>query len=333
MKSTKRIRPTKKKNIEVVVESQEVDEDLPFKYVSYPNLYGSFCAFAENEKSQYYLCECSKTSVDNLFELAKKSLIPINDNFKVRYFPSKIHDLIDNYNLTEPIYLNKICHRCNLITPSRRYCHEMYGGNFVQFYGWYINQAELKLGILDLDFIEDVTPVEIIDNINVLKIMHKQRNDLVLSADGFNRDVFEKSRVFDLEISKTEKKIKNYIENIVREDFGFRQIGQGNVSETILANIVREIYEKEEIKLHHRPDWLEGLEIDIYLPNLKLGIEYQGQQHFYPIKAWGGQNALDALRIRDQRKRQICKKLEIKLVEIDYTEPLEKKYVLEKIGS
>ena len=32
--------------------------------------------------------------------------------------------------------------------------------------------------------------------------------------------------------------------------------------------------------------------LDIFLPDYNIGIEYQGAHHFYPLKAFGGENAL-----------------------------------------
>lgn len=63
-----------------------------------------------------------------------------------------------------------------------------------------------------------------------------------------------------------------------------------------------------------------------------LGFEYQGQQHYHPIKAWGGIKALNELRIRDNRKKELCKNNGIKLIEIDYTEPLTEEYIRNKIN-
>jgi hypothetical protein len=41
-----------------------------------------------------------------------------------------------------------LCHRCNAATPALRYCGEQDDSPFVQQYGWYLNQAYLRLGML-----------------------------------------------------------------------------------------------------------------------------------------------------------------------------------------
>ena len=54
-------------------------------------------------------------------------------------------------------------------------------------------------------------------------------------------------------------------------------------SESRLFNIVKEIYPELKVERAIRPKWLDGLEIDIYVPKLQLAIEYQGRQHYEPI--------------------------------------------------
>jgi hypothetical protein len=134
-------------------------------------------------------------------------------------------------------------------------------------------------------------------------------------------------RAADRHRRQTRRKLTKKVENLVRQEFGFRRVGEGWVSETELYQIVRRIFVDKEIIRHLRPDWLEGLELDIYLPSLRLAFEYQGQQHFHPIKAWGGQEALEAVRTRDARKAQLCNRQGIALVTVDYTEPLTEEYV------
>ena len=91
---------------------------------------------------------------------------------------------------------------------------------------------------------------------------------------------------------KPQREFQNAIENLVREQIGYPKIGDAWVSETMLYHIVEEIYPDTEIIRHHRPNWLEGLELDIYIPSKKLAFEYQGLQHFQAVEHWGGKEKL-----------------------------------------
>lgn len=56
------------------------------------------------------------------------------------------------------------------------------------------------------------------------------------------------------------------------------------------------------------------MELDFYIPSLKLGIEIQGGQHFYAVELWGGENALKKQIEYDKIKSRICKDKNIKLL-------------------
>lgn len=309
---------------EVALNSPTKIENLPFPVVHYPNHYGTFISFSENEKSQDYFCKCSESPILNYLELTnsinKDGLIQsdwgLQNSFSDKYYLKVKHP--KEFEKTF-LFKEKLCHRCNLSTPEMRWCIEMYGGNFDQYYGWYIAQTKYRLGFLGPKFLKDKCPDLIIEKL-------KSFEDLDFSTLTQFPEVSE-------QYAKTALELARLIENITREEFGFRKIGEGWVSESILYNIVKKIFPAKEILRRYRPEWLNGLELDIYVPELKIGFEYQGQQHYFPIKAWGGKKSFDELKKRDALKKVLCKELNIKLIEVDYTEPLTEKYILEKLST
>ena len=72
---------------------------------------------------------------------------------------------------------------------------------------------------------------------------------------------------------------------------------------------------------------LGRLELDVYVPGAELAFEYQGQQHFYAIEAWGGEEALSKVQERDARKARLCAEHGVTLITVDYTEPLTETYI------
>lgn len=60
------------------------------------------------------------------------------------------------------------------------------------------------------------------------------------------------------------------------------------------------------------------LPFDFYLPQLKILIEYQGKQHYEPVKHFGGKKAFNLQKRKDKIKRAYAKKRKILLITISY---------------
>lgn len=146
-------------------------------------------------------------------------------------------------------------------------------------------------------------------------------NEQLTMLSKLHRIVAQKKRIYT-----------KLIENIVRKDFGIRNVGEGWISETMLYHLVQNLYPEHTVQFHSRPEWLDKLELDVYIPDLRLAFEYQGAQHFHAIKLWGGEQALSIVREHDNKKAELCRKLKIKLVRVDYTEPLTEQHITELIN-
>jgi hypothetical protein len=129
---------------------------------------------------------------------------------------------------------------------------------------------------------------------------------------------YVRKRMIELELdgvrASDEEALEQLANNEIRARLGFPAIGQGQVSETELYRIVCHLFPQANILRHHRPSWLGGLELDIWLPEKRLALEYQGLQHFEPVSAWGGGSALRERKARDDRKRKLCQANDVTLV-------------------
>ena len=256
-----------------------------------------------------------------------------------------------------------LCHRCNLSVPAIQYCHRDFASGFVSRYGWYVNQKYLTLGILPVRlgigparftfflYVDAERPKKLQELIANQRQSQEdyflEHHRLVALIDGpWRKDIREHERYFAIhahsnlsiaeaanyaqhrsKLGRAAGTITRYVENLVRPEFGHGKIGDHWINETILYQIVRQIFAGRKVERHYRPGWLGGLELDIYFPELHLAIEYQGEQHFHPIKAWGGESALRSLQERDQRKQRLCRENRVKLVHINYTDPLTEEYI------
>jgi len=75
-------------------------------------------------------------------------------------------------------------------------------------------------------------------------------------------------------------------------------------------------------------NWLKYrsfLKLDFYLPAQNIAIEYQGEQHFNPVKKFGGVEALKLIQERDRIKKELCEAHGIKIEYITYKENLKER--------
>jgi hypothetical protein len=76
-------------------------------------------------------------------------------------------------------------------------------------------------------------------------------------------------------------------------------------------------YQRE--KKFNRCKNIQPLPFDFYIPYLNTCIEYDGKQHFFPCKYFGGLKQFEKLKISDAIKNQFCLDNNIKLIRIPYT--------------
>jgi hypothetical protein len=121
---------------------------------------------------------------------------------------------------------------------------------------------------------------------------------------------------FDLS-AKAEKlalRLFREAENVWREEQGIPKIGEGWVSETRLFYQIREAFTDQDVLQHASPSWLGRQHLDVYIPAMRIGIEFQGLQHDQPVGFFGGQAAFEATKKRDLRKKLKCTRNGVKLV-------------------
>lgn len=194
----------------------------------------------------------------------------------------------DFWNAPAKIFMfqDKICDVCTERVPNHYYCHQMYGGPFIQAYGAWVKAEMIRQGYVD-------------DFINTDKVAHR--------------------------------KLWKEAENKIRTIVGVPLIGEKFISETVLFKTVAYLLKGHEVIHHYRADWLARQELDIFVPSLNLAIEYQGEQHFTAIDAWGGEDALEKTQQRDEEKKRRCERKGVKLIYFDQETELTEKFVASQL--
>lgn len=110
-----------------------------------------------------------------------------------------------------------------------------------------------------------------------------------------------------------------------------KEISHGN---KLMVTLLKKMFPGYTIKPEYHIG--ERLRLDAYMKILKVGWEYNGEQHYEPV-CFGGisfeeaQQNLRKQQERDQRKRELCKEQGITLIIIKYTEELTKDLCYKKL--
>tara|TARA_B100001250_G_C19748344_1_gene766459 strand:+ start:104 stop:1390 length:1287 start_codon:yes stop_codon:yes gene_type:complete len=149
---------------------------------------------------------------------------------------------------------------------------------------------------------------------DVLNITDKTSFSLIPCIDKkvcFETEVLVKNE--DL-LKKTKKDYSKKIgeklrtlENEYRLKKGHSVVGS-MVNESILFQKIKDHFKNLRVVSQGSPSWLNRQRIDIYFPEINLGLEYQGIQHFKPIDYFGGVEGFHQTQERDKRKKTLCKK-------------------------
>lgn len=112
------------------------------------------------------------------------------------------------------------------------------------------------------------------------------------------------------------KRISKLTSNSMRKELGLELNTIRWKNEDILFSQLKSHFTNETLVFQSSPDFLREQVYDIYLPNRKIAIEYNGIQHYKPVDFFGGENGFISTIERDNRKRLLSKKNGIVLIEV-----------------
>lgn len=78
-------------------------------------------------------------------------------------------------------------------------------------------------------------------------------------------------------------------------------------TQTEIYNFIRKTFPEEIWDWEATPIWLGKQRFDIYCDRIKLAIEYNGEQHYFPIDMFGGEEEFENRVKLDSLKAQLCK--------------------------
>lgn len=177
------------------------------------------------------------------------------------------------------------------------------------------------------------------ENRSLFDFLYKGDDSGIINLEKSTKQASEEKRQAYKEITDKQKEFHYYerqTRNYYRERFNLPRIGEGWISETKLFELVKKYFEGSTVYFHYRQSWLNGLELDIFIPDKKLAIEYMGKQHYEPVSFFGGEDSYLATAKRDQIKKELCISNGINLIYFDYQTEVTKENLrkaLEKFNS
>ena len=315
-------------------------EELPIPYVCY-----DYCGYIplfsyDDTFKEFYICECFKPTFYAIFEMGLiKELPDLLKEFFIKHHVNSYEDAINKLP-----FKPHICHECNKKTPKKVWS-SVYFPRFdynKEYRDLYSNIKKQVWPYYQKKFVAYGKPPLFLKKHDTL-CPSKLWNIFVRECGIPTYDLFDiESNENIKELRKTSLSfVKKYpaddMMKIVNEYIGKEVIYSfGNTiskykGETQLGFILREIFPEKTIITHYTPTFLDGLELDFFIPDLNLAFEYQGQQHYKPIGHWGGGNKLLIQQEHDERKKKLAKRKNINIIEISYDDHLTKEFIFKKI--
>ena len=93
-------------------------------------------------------------------------------------------------------------------------------------------------------------------------------------------------------------------------------------SEFFMYKLIKNYF--DDAIFQYRDKKLGLLSFDVFIPSINMAFEYQGLQHFEPVEVFGGKEHFLIQQENDKKKKKICLKNGIVLIEWKYTEKIDK---------
>lgn len=174
-----------------------------------------------------------------------------------------------------------------------------------------IGKTRSMLAWLGVHFIREFIDQNIVNQVEAIDDVFTQAHPMTVrfqaNSYGDNRYIQSYAKGPWTQITAEE-------ERILRKSYGYPEKGKTGMREKMLYDSACMIFGSENVIRHYRGAEMERLEIDVWIPDVKIALEYQGEQHSKHIPHWHGENGFDDQKKRDARKIMLCKKLGYRLM-------------------
>lgn len=271
------------------------------------------------------------------------------DLFEIKNCKCENLQFFDHYSELPLMFICPICGKLYMCDCQKKYYEiihhnnkQMFSSSFFEGYEWhypgsnpstdfeyFYRQASYKPNICFI--CNDTVPPEVYSYSEITTFGKRYEPyiqaliDSQYDGNRYNTDFSLKS---DYDTYKQKRK---EAENIIRKKTGYPLIGEKWINETTLYKLCCILFSEYKVIREYSPEWLKPQRLDIAIPDLNLGIEYQGKQHFEPIELFGGRKGLKATKKRDEKKALLCKQNGLNLIYFCYDEEITEEAVTRKL--
>jgi hypothetical protein len=299
------------------------EPSLPFQWVCYPYAWlGAFPGFRERTDSPVIFCSCQRQAILNRLALWPPGIhgcqlirtgfaLPDTEDFPWDFWNPILESgaKSDSDFAAALQFRDALCHECRRRIPPTDALAAPSTVAFSTLLRAYTRKKSFELGV-DMNeglILEDRCVPEIREVVPYDPLMYRR-------SDAPWEHHWDHLLKRHERWSKIKRRVSDLVRGQTREAFGFPRRRPALTSETILYLRTASAFPNTSVQRHHRPKGFRGLSLDIFIPELGIGIEYQGDQHFVPFDHLGGETALLKTQERDARKKDAFRTLGIEIL-------------------
>ena len=259
-------------------------------------------------------------------DLLDMKKIHVNNN-EINYYIKKSLDLID----LEVVFLIQIYTEIVKLTQEKESISvDLFFYEFFDKYSYLINKLKINYPVDKKEYFEKINGFYFSKYVGSLIDVYPSDRDYrygIYSLKNihydFNFGRAARQRIKDLGLYNYSHTLKSLIlqtRDQIKEECGIKTKNKHLINENILYNNLKKIIGNTQIYRNVRMLKLNNLELDLYftINKKKIGIEYQGQQHYQPVDFFGGKKSFKKTQENDRIKSALCKKNNIILIEFPY---------------
>lgn len=276
----------------------------------------------DEDNNEIYMAEIKRNETEKVSFLEYLSEIKKADDLKFKVYGINIGDIIStifsNYDLK-----NKICDliKKDIIQIENK---ELKSNYINKIYNHYFSTDSICIKIC-----EKLKEKYNVDELGLLLLLlYKYGEENIFDIPNLEYVVYKHEYYSTVSVNylcdneENREKYNNYIMSIDKSDVKWK-------SELELFKLIKSYF--SDAIFQYRDKFLGTQSLDVYIPSLKIAFEYQGIQHYEPIEHFGGKDKFLNQKNNDIKKKELCSKNNIDLIEWKYDEKINKIILDEKL--